>query len=157
MELLPRVFVTSDNHFFHFNVIRYCNRPFRTYQEMNEFMIQKWNETIKKEDIVIHLGDFAFRGKAKEIKDRLNGTIIIVLGNHDKEYELEKEGFIIVRGSLQIGNLILTHYPLTREEIPTGFINVHGHIHHRESYNGINVSVERTDYKPIELKNLSSL
>jgi len=92
----------------------------------------------------------------EKLRKRLNGKIILILGNHDKEYELEKENFVLIRGSLQIGNLILTHYPLRKEEIPDGFINVHGHIHNKNSFNGINVSVEKTNYEPIELKKLNN-
>lgn len=147
------IFIISDTHFFHKNIIKYCNRPFKTYQEMNEFMIKKWNEKVSKEDMVIHLGDFCLYGKhkVKEIRDQLNGTIILIKGNHDN-YNMEDLGFLIVRGTLQIGNLILSHRPLLVEEIPEGFINIHGHIHHKDSYNGVNVSVEKTKYEPIKLK-----
>ncbi len=143
---MTKVYITSDHHFFHGNIIKYCNRPFKSYQEMNDFMIETWNATVKKEDIVIHLGDFAFRNKANLIRHLLNGTIILIRGNHDANIS-PNDGFIIIEDKIIIGNLILTHRPL--EDIPQGFINIHGHIHNKESYTGINISVERTDYKPI--------
>lgn len=145
---MTEIFITSDHHFFHGNIIKYCNRPFNSYQEMNEFMIKQWNEIISPNDIVIHLGDFAFRNKANLIRPKLNGIIILVKGNHDLSIS-DKDGFIIVDGDLIINNLILSHRPL--ETIPKGFKNIHGHIHDKESYFGINVSVERTEYKPIKL------
>lgn len=145
---MSKIFVTSDHHFFHGNIIKYCNRPFASYQEMNDYMIEKWNEVVQEGDIVLHLGDFAFRGKANLIRPQLNGKIILVRGNHDLSVS-ESDGFIIIEGNLVIGNVIFSHRPLEKEDILEGFINVHGHIHNKTSYNGLNVSVEMTDYKPI--------
>ena len=48
---------TSDYHFSHFNIIRYCKRPFETAEEMNETIIRKHNERVKPEDTVFFLGD----------------------------------------------------------------------------------------------------
>ena len=147
-----KIWITSDHHFFHRNIIRYCDRPFTSYQEMNEFMIRKWNEKVNREDIVIHLGDFCLFGieKARQIKEQLNGTIILIRGNHDYN-NMEELGFIVAGEKWQIGKLILTHRPLDKEEIPAGMINVHGHIHNKDSFNGVNVSVEKTGYSPVEL------
>jgi len=119
-------------------------------------MISKWNEVVGENDIVIHLGDFAFRNKASLIRPLLNGTIILIRGNHDLNVG-ENDGFIIVEDKLIINNLILTHRPMNREDIPSGFVNIHGHIHDKKSYNGINVSVERTNYYPSELNRILSL
>ena len=55
-----KIFFTSDTHFWHVNIIKYCNRPFETIEEMNETIIEKWNSKISKDDIVFNLGDFAF-------------------------------------------------------------------------------------------------
>ena len=150
---MTKIWVTSDHHFNHRNIIRYCNRPFYSVEEMNKVMINKWNSKVAKTDIVIHLGDFAMRSSnIKYFKERLNGTIILVEGNHDLQLErMEEQGFIIVRGNLIINNFILSHRPLLKEDIPEGFINIHGHIHDKDSYDGINVSVEKTNYEPIEL------
>ena len=52
------LYFSSDHHFFHANVIRYCNRPFGSVQEMNEALILNWNKTVTNDDIVYHLGDF---------------------------------------------------------------------------------------------------
>jgi len=150
-----KIFITSDHHFYHKNIIRYCDRPFNSYQEMNETMIKKWNKKVGKNDIVIHLGDFCLFGeeKARLIRKQLNGVIILVSGNHDYR-NMEDIGFIVVKGNLQIGNLILSHRPLQKDEIPKGFINVHGHIHLKNSYYGINICVEKTNYYPILLENV---
>jgi len=147
-----KIFITADHHFHHKNIIEYCKRPFKTVEEMNKVMIEKWNKKVGKDDLVIHLGDFAL-GNKKEVKktrEKLNGTIILIKGNHDK---IIKE-FIVVRDSIQIGNLIFSHRPIPKKEIPKGCINVHGHIHEKESFDGINVSVEKTDYEPVLLEEL---
>jgi calcineurin-like phosphoesterase family protein len=80
------LFFTSDHHFGHKNIIRYAARPFRDVAEMNEHMVQAWNFMVQPDDVVYHLGDFAM-GPIEEGLDfvrRLNGTKILVIGNHDR-------------------------------------------------------------------------
>lgn len=76
---------TSDLHFGHKNIIRFCNRPWKTTEEMDEGLIQNWNSMVKEDDIVFDLGDFAFatNGRWKDILSRLNGKHYLILGNHD--------------------------------------------------------------------------
>jgi calcineurin-like phosphoesterase family protein len=150
-----KIFIISDTHFHHKNIIKYSNRPFKSVEEMDKEMIKKWNNNVGKEDIVIHLGDFGMGSKNEiiELKNKLNGTIILLRGNHDHK-ATQEAGFLVVKGSLEIENLILSHSPLSKEEIPKGFINVHGHIHEKESLNGINFSVEKNNYEPVELEEL---
>ena len=80
-----KVFFTSDTHFYHGNIIRFCNRPFKDVGMMNETIISNWNNTVGLDDIVFHLGDFCLGGSAEwtKILDRLNGKIYLILGNHD--------------------------------------------------------------------------
>ena len=54
-----RIFIIADHHFHHENIIKYCNRPFKSAEEMNSYMIHKWNSVVSEKDIVYHLGDFA--------------------------------------------------------------------------------------------------
>src|SRR3989344_1963279 len=147
-----KIFITADHHFHHKNIIEYCNRPFKTVEEMDNIMTEKWNKKVGKDDLVIHLGDFALgnKEKVKETREKLNGTIVLIKGNHDRV----NEGFIVVRDSIQIGNLLFSHRPIPKGEVPKGCINIHGHIHEKESLSGINVSVEKTDYEPIILEEL---
>lgn len=78
------VYCTADLHFWHANIIRYCNRPYATVEEMNEALIENWNETVGPEDSCYVLGDFAFAIRAVEtITPRLNGKKYLVPGNHD--------------------------------------------------------------------------
>ena len=79
-----RIFFTADTHWGHRNIIRYCQRPFVDVEEMNEALITNWNNTVGKDDIVFHLGDFAMGGSAEwcRLLERLNGRIYLILGNH---------------------------------------------------------------------------
>ena len=80
-----RVFVTSDTHFNHTNIIRFCNRPFKNVAHMNETIISNWNRVVGPEDTVFHLGDFCLGGSAEWINvlNRLNGKKYLISGNHD--------------------------------------------------------------------------
>jgi calcineurin-like phosphoesterase family protein len=82
-----KVFFTSDTHFNHANVIKYCVRPFASIEEMNRVMIERWNAVVGPEDTVYHLGDFAM-GKPSEwpaFLRQLNGAKkILIRGNHDR-------------------------------------------------------------------------
>lgn len=86
-SMTSNTWVVSDTHFWHENIIKYCNRPYANAQEMNEDLIAKWNARLKENDIVWHLGDFCFGCKEHitEIVPRLNGRINLVLGNHDPQ------------------------------------------------------------------------
>lgn len=82
----PTDFTTSDYHFGHSNIIEYAHRPFKDIDEMNEKFILNWNTKVPHDGKVYFIGDFCL-GKGSEIKkfrDRLNGSICLIRGNHDK-------------------------------------------------------------------------
>lgn len=153
-----KIFIISDTHFHHKNIIGYTGRPFKTIEEMDETIIRKWNNKVGKDDLVIHLGDFALGNKEEvsKIKNRLNGKIILIKGNHDHK-SVREAGFLIIKGNLEIGDIIFSHNPLSKEDIHKGFINVHGHIHEKDSLYGFNASVEKMGYEPVELEDLRNL
>lgn len=115
-----KIFFTSDTHFDHENIINFCKRPYSNIEEMNTELIKNWNNTVPKDSTVFHLGDFSFGGfqKWKSIRDKLNGKIILILGNHDmKNLQLSSEAlFDKVYQQMQIiiggRRVILNHYPL---------------------------------------------
>jgi calcineurin-like phosphoesterase family protein len=80
-----QVWFTSDTHFGHENIIRFCNRPFSNVQEMNAELIRRWRDTVPEEGIVFHLGDFAHRRSRlwNDILCSLPGRKYLILGNHD--------------------------------------------------------------------------
>jgi calcineurin-like phosphoesterase family protein len=80
-------FFTGDEHFFHKNIIRFCNRPYLSVEEMNEAIIQNHNEIVSDNDITIHLGDFTLLKNSPEIFKiikRLNGKHTFIQGSHDR-------------------------------------------------------------------------
>lgn len=118
--LKNNVFFTSDTHFGHDNIIKYCNRPFKNADHMNEEIIHNWNRVVKPNDIVFHLGDFMFGdvNRFHSIFDRLNGKIYLILGNHD--WKILNQGIIDgafegVFNQLKITvdgqNIYLNHFP----------------------------------------------
>lgn len=83
--------LTSDPHFWHANVIKYCNRPFKDVEEMNEMLVVNWNRVVKPGDRVICLGDFSFSGRSVELySHRLNGDKELCPGNHDPLHPYNK-------------------------------------------------------------------
>ena len=79
------IWFTSDLHFGHRNIMKFCNRPWETVEEMDKALINNWNSVVGKNDIVFDLGDFAFasNNKWKYILNQLNGHHYLILGNHD--------------------------------------------------------------------------
>jgi len=84
---LSKIFFCADSHFGHANILKYSKRPFSSVGDMDEALINNWNNLVKPNDTVYHLGDFAFLPyfNIKQIANRLNGTKHLILGNHDKE------------------------------------------------------------------------
>lgn len=84
-----KTFFTSDTHFFHSRIIQYCLRPFADATDMNEQLIANWNNVVSCDDVVYHLGDFAF-GDANgvdRVMRRLNFKHFhFIKGNHDEPF-----------------------------------------------------------------------
>lgn len=79
----------SDTHFGHANIIKYCDRPFKDFEQMDEALIENWNNVVGEEDVIYHMGDVAM-GKWERwegIFNRLNGYKILVVGNHDRIFK----------------------------------------------------------------------
>lgn len=87
------IYFSSDQHFGHNNVIKYCNRPFKDVEEMDEMLVKNWNDIIKPEDTVYILGDFSMSwNSAERIAPRLLGNKYLVPGNHDLVHSYHKKG-----------------------------------------------------------------
>ena len=54
---MPNVWFTADFHFGHNDIIRYCNRPFRSVEEMDQTILDRLNASVKANDILYFLGD----------------------------------------------------------------------------------------------------
>ena len=172
------LFFTSDTHFWHSNIIKYCNRPFMDVEEMNEEIIKRWNNKIEKDDLVFHLGDFAFCGPSqyKTLLERLNGKITLVLGNHDwrniKEGYMSKFNGIYQQLRIKVDDrrIYLNHFPfLCYEGSYRGVWQLFGHVHSGPYNNGgglddprlkmllpgqYDVGVDNNNFTPISYKEL---
>lgn len=159
-NMTSSTWVVSDTHFYHENIIKYCSRPYANAVEMNEDMIAKWNAVIGKDDIVWHLGDFAFGSKdhVKEIVSRLNGRINLVMGNHDHHkvsFYYESGFHRVYDHPVLVSNFfILSHEPVQWVKDGDVYANVFGHVHDQELYrdftsNSFCACVERIGYAPI--------
>jgi calcineurin-like phosphoesterase family protein len=150
------IYLISDPHFSHENIIKYCNRPFQHAEEMDEFMVDRWNAVVSPTDHVYVLGDVAMRRQHLHIVSRLQGKKRLIFGNHDifdyKDYV--NAGFQKLMSYRVIANVILSHIPLHPSSINSKFIgNIHGHIHNNPEHPGryLNVSAEKLDYTPISI------
>lgn len=153
-------YVISDHHFYHNNIIEYTNRSFKSVREMNDKMIEKWNNIISKDDTVIYGGDLLFGSveKANQLIDDLNGSMMIIKGNHDSFSPDNIKAPTVEDTILQYDGFRFwyTHRP---DNIPDNWTQwkLHGHVHNDMDFidyqkNRVNVSVEVLDYNPIPLK-----
>lgn len=165
------IYVIADHHFYHYNIINYTRNNFANVDEMNNYIVNRHNEIVGKDDIVLFLGDFCFKNNCiKEILEKLNGHKFLILGNHDqieliKNYPvlgLEK----VFLNPIKIQNNYFSHEPLIKDErediqfqlLVNEFLkcadgkNYHGHIHTKEEIDPNryqNVTCEALDYKPL--------
>lgn len=110
---------TADPHFWHTNIIRFCNRPFSSTKEMNETMVENWNNRVDVSDTIYILGDFALNASAQMMEGllaKLHGKKIFITGDHDKQIWKCKNSFqyITPLDKIAIDNtqIILCHYCL---------------------------------------------
>jgi len=175
---MPAIFLVSDTHFGHQGVCHFMRadgvtklRPWDTAEGMDEEMIKRWNERVRPNDKVYHLGDVVINRKALGTLARLNGDKVLIRGNHDifrddeyRQYFRELRAYHIMNG------LILSHIPIHEASLGRFGCNVHGHLHANRvmKAKGINyptgeiiyseteidpryhcVCVEQTDFAPI--------
>jgi len=178
---MANLFLTSDEHLGHFNIIRYCSRPFKTLEEMNETIINNHNERVKKDDTIIINGDFCFRnslnGKqgegspihSKNYIERLNGRLIFVKGNHDGHNSLDTkiEKLVLTIGGIHIN---VCHNPknaIVQDEQYYYPLNLIGHIHEKwvtqEIFKNnkysllLNVGVDVHKFRPISFDEVKAI
>ncbi len=172
----------SDTHLGHRGILSYeaKHRPFSTLEEHDEAIIENWNNLIRDDDKVFHLGDFCLNRRSLSMAKRLKGRKVLVMGNHDtfRPEEYIEAGFIKLCGALQFENMILTHVPVHSQQLEYRFFaNVHGHLHSHSVYvpyeldkdftegrsvirkadwRYLNVGLEHTALKPITLEEVYS-
>lgn len=134
--------ITSDLHFGHANIMKFCpvtRAGFRDVDHMNECMIEEWNAKVQPEDEVFILGDVAFlpAAKAVNIMHRLNGTKILIEGNHDRKLLQDPafracfhETHQYLRYNHNGQLVIMFHYPIHEwDQMHRGAVHFYGHVH----------------------------
>lgn len=161
---------TADTHFGHANIIRYCHRPFGDVAEMNEAIIANWNKVVAPNDIIYHLGDFAF-GRDDEDFDRyfkrLSGCIIFVKGNHDRLAWRNRTKFYTFSDSYREiecrgQDITLTHYAMrVWNKSHYGAWNLFGHSHGTlpddPNARAIDVGVDSHNFTPISFDEVAAI
>jgi calcineurin-like phosphoesterase family protein len=167
--------VVSDTHFGHDNIVGFSHRPI----DHEQVMVAEWRKEVPPHATILHLGDVSFRNNAffKHViaKDLTGERKLLIKGNHDKSGNAlyRDAGFQVVKpfGIRYRDHVVsFSHYPWgdpTNKQsddvgtMPSNYVRVHGHIHNngytRDAFvpfrkNHINLSVEQTKYKPVNLK-----
>lgn len=125
-----KVYLIADTHFNHDKIKTYCDRP----ENFTETIVKRWQETVKSEDVVIHLGDVFIGPKDgwEPVRLSLPGHKILVRGNHDRGHSntwwVDKGGFDFSCDGMMFRNCWLSHEPA--KIWPEGTVyNIHGHLH----------------------------
>ena len=147
------IYLISDLHLDHKNIIRYCNRPFNSLEEMNNTIVNNWNKTVTENDTIFLIGDLAFGRNREYWLKQLKGNIILIRGNHDRG--LKTKPFIIL--VYRKKRFLLIHNSYYANDW-NGWI-IHGHSHNNtplidRDNKRINVSCELLNYKPIPVNDL---
>jgi calcineurin-like phosphoesterase family protein len=165
---MPSVFLTSDTHFGHAGVCKFLRddgvtklRPWDNPEDMDEEMVKRWNETVRPNDKVYHLGDVVINRKALSIMHRLNGDKVLIRGNHDIFRDDEyRNHFRELRAYHVMNGMILSHIPIHSDSLGRFGTNIHGHLHANRVKAEVwgeyeidtryhCVCVEQTDFRPI--------
>jgi len=150
------VYLISDLHLNHANIIKYCDRPFRDVAEMNAALIGNWNRVVKEDDTVFFLGDLAFGRDPLSWLEELNGHIALIKGGHDR-FNARRSLVLHSKGV----DLLLIHNPKDVPEDWHGWV-VHGHRHDMAPLidplrKRVNVSAEVVGYTPMSVDRLTAM
>ena len=131
-----KLFMTSDSHLGHYNICKYCHRPFQSRSDMDQTLIKNWNAVVPEDGIVVHCGDFMLPHN-EDIKEynkylnQLHGRVLLLRGNHDRaSLDWVSDKLIAVRDQAMIVvdgvKIFAQHYPCAAFN---GDYHVYGHIH----------------------------
>lgn len=160
-----RSWVAADHHFGHANILNFKRddgtplRPFSSIEEHDQTIIANHNALVNPNDRVYMLGDVVINRHKLYMLEQLNGRLVLVKGNHDifklKEYlpYFDDIRSYVVQKDKDGNKVILSHIPIHEDSIGRFGTNIHGHLHYNkikdERY--ICVSLEHTNYSPIEI------
>lgn len=159
-----KIFLISDTHFFHENILKFKRKDgnlLRDFKDMDHMMttiIYNWNKVVDKDDKVYHLGDIGFSNASSlQVLDQLNGTKILIKGNHDNQkLSVYAKYFKDVRAYHILDKFLLSHIPIHPESLSRWKGNIHGHTHANNLADNryYNVSVENINYTPINFEEI---
>lgn len=160
------IWMWSDIHWFHKNILKYSNRPYPTVELMNECLLGNAQRVIKPNDILIWGGDISF-GHIETVNkmiEEIPAYHVHIIGNHDMDkqgkitnYHMDERHPCLVLDVIDAEieyQLLLTHYPL--DHIPVNCFSVHGHTHQHPEFTNkhINYCVEHINYTPVNIKQI---
>lgn len=179
------IYFVSDYHFFHQNILKYDKRPFKDLDEMHDEIIKRWNQVVKKDDIVFYLGDLSFGHfeNMNELLHKLNGKIYYTMGNHDKYMDIKSSNrfeeiqdyydlYVLdidcIDKSKKSQHICISHYPYliwNRKHYQS--FHLHGHEHQALTTNPeydwynkqlvMDVGCNGIDYTPISYKQIKEI
>lgn len=161
----------SDLHFGHKNCLAFDNRPFKTIEEHDEYIIEVWNDTVGIEDDVYILGDISWYNSTKtiEIFKQLNGKLHLIKGNHDMavlKNKAMRDLFVEIANYKELycgedKSIILCHYPIPCfKNHFYGWYHLYGHVHTSFEYNMMeNLKLQMTELydKPCNMYNVGAM
>lgn len=159
------ILFTADSHFGHSKIIEYCNRPFKDVNHMNEALIERWNSVVGHGDTVYHLGDFGFGPTLRLLRQRLNGSIRLILGNHDKIKLEDAHMFTSIDRldciSINKQRIVLCHYAMRTWQFQghgawSLFGHSHGNLKDDPTLLSLDVGVDCWDYTPVKLHQIEA-
>jgi calcineurin-like phosphoesterase family protein len=155
------IYFTSDLHFGHANIIKFCNRPFSSVKEMNMQLVINYNSVVSNKDTTYILGDFAMRmpkAEVESILNSLNGNKVLIIGNHDDSSVINAKGWSSVHTVYELRDkdihIVLSHFPMRSwNKSHYGSYHLYGHHHGGiEDYGfSFDVGVDAQNYFPISL------
>lgn len=138
---MSKIFYIADTHFGHENIIRHSKLPFSNVVEMDETIIENWNERVGEKDTVYILGDFSWykEDQTLDILNRLSGKKILIKGNHDRISPKVARKYATVCDYCEINDsgqkIILSHYPMPFwNKQFRGSIHLYGHVHNSRQW-----------------------
>jgi calcineurin-like phosphoesterase family protein len=172
----------SDPHWGHTNIIKYSSRPFSNIAEMDAELIRRYNECVQPHEVVLWCGDCTYYSPSKfaGILEQLNGSKLLVRGNHDKPASTMAQigfDFVVDELTIYIGGRTCTvnHFPYAgtehhrggkddryldrRPKRRKGEVIIHGHTHSpkRRDGNMIHVGIDAWDYRPASMVEVEAL
>jgi calcineurin-like phosphoesterase family protein len=170
-----KTFFTSDTHFDDEYAIQYFNRPFKSVDEMNVVIVERWNSVVTQKDTVYHLGDFTLDDISHFTKwvSQLNGNIKILPGSHDDPWLIdfvvsEKVQVMAPLVSVEFPEImageksqviVICHYSMqVWDRSSQGSWHLFGHSHGKLKGVGLSfdVGVDCTEFTPLTLEEVAS-